>query len=206
VHETLREDVLNKLEAIRLYDLASNFWRLTLNIASELIKSENPSSLMRDGWAAPSVDEIEEELRWSDLHIIEPTLFNFYHGIELSLKALLVAKGEPVKGHGLSDFLEIVDSRYNDSELSEFYGNYILTDNLPTILKDFCRESNVTMDMYYQSLKYPTSNNKDPFTHLVLRGQEAEGVKLFEQISEDLKRSRKKIEKIISSECRDVLA
>ncbi len=202
-----KERALDKFEAVRLYFLASNFWQLTLNVASELIKRGNPGSLMRSGWGAPSEEEMEEELRWSDLHIIEPTLFNFYHGIELSLKALLVAKGEPIeKIHKLSRLLELVNSRYDSKELSDFYGAYILTERLPPILKGFCSASGVTMDLYYQSLKYPTGTKAESFNHSALRGHEFEGVKLFSQISEDLVRSRKVIEKFIESECRDALS
>lgn len=202
-----KEYALDKFEAVRLYYLASNFWQLTLNVGSELIKRGNPGSLMRSGWDAPSEKEMEEELRWSDLHIIEPTLFNFYHGIELSLKALLVAKGEPIgKIHKLSRLLELVNSRYDSKELSDFYGAYIDTEKLPPILKGFCSESGVTMDFYYQSLKYPTGTKAESFNHSALRGHESEGVKLFSQISEDLVRSRKLIEKFIESECRDALS
>jgi len=142
-----------------------------------------------------------------DLHIFEPTIFNFYHGIELSLKALLVAKGEPVvKVHKLSRLLELVTALYDSQELADFYGTYILTDRLPPILKEFCSESGVTMDMYYQSLKYPTGTKAESFNHSALKGHELEGVKLFSQISEDLGHSRKIIEKFIESECRDVLS
>jgi hypothetical protein len=202
-----KERLLDKFEAVRLYFLASNFWQLTLNVASELIKRGNPDSLMKSGWAAPSQEDMEEELRWSDLRIAEPTLFIFYHGIELSLKALLVAKGEPVpKVHKLSGLLDLVNSLYNSKELSDFYGTYILTDRLPSILKEFCSKSGVTMDLYYQSLKYPTGTKAESFNHLALKGHEFEGVKLFSQISEDLGRSRKVIEKFIESECRDALS
>ncbi len=86
-------------------------------------------------------------MRWSDLHIIEPTLFNFYHGIELSLKALLVAKGEPIeKIHKLSRLLELVNSHYDSKELSDFYGAYLLTErqNTGTDLFSMAAQSNPT--------------------------------------------------------------
>jgi hypothetical protein len=100
-----RELALDKFEAIRLYGLASNFWQLPLNVATKLIESGNPGATTYDGWGCPGDEEYEEHIKWPDLNIIEPTLFNFYHGIELSLKSLIRAKDAELKNdHKLQIF------------------------------------------------------------------------------------------------------
>ena len=198
---------MDKFEAVRLFGLASNFWQLTLNVACELIERGNPSSMSYSGWGWPGDDEFEEHTKWSDLNIVEPTLFNFYHGIELSLKSLIRAKDvELKKDHKLSKLLKEVEGLYGRTEFIEFYEKYIYTNNLPYILKNFCSESGMTMDLFFQSLKYPISTNGIEFHHSSLRAHDEEGVILFHEISSDLKCTRKEIEKYLTNECRDVLA
>mgnify|MGYP000185682060 CR=1 FL=1 len=198
---------MDKFEAFRLFGLASNFWQLTLNVACELIERGNPSSMSYSGWGWPGDDEFEEHTKWSDLNIVEPTLFNFYHGIELSLKSLIRAKDvELKKDHKLSKLLKEVEGLYGRTEFIEFYEKYIYTNNLPYILKNFCSESGMTMDLFFQSLKYPISTNGIEFHHSSLRAHDEEGVILFQEISSDLKGTRKEIEKYLTNECRDVLA
>lgn len=196
---------MEKFEAIRFFSLASNFWWLTLSVAGELIKRGNPSSMSYEGWGWPSDEEYEEHTRWSDINIIEPTLFNFYHGIELSLKALILAKGgELQKNHKLSSLLAEVKELYGSVAFVGFYEKYIEKRNLPRILNDFCNKSDLKdMDSYFQSLKYPTCTKGVGFNHSSLRGHEEDGVSLFEEISNDLKSAKMEIEKHISNEYRD---
>ncbi|MCU7845812.1 MAG: HEPN domain-containing protein [Candidatus Thiodiazotropha sp. (ex Monitilora ramsayi)] len=198
---------MDKFEAVRFYGLASNFWQLTLNVAEELIERGNPSSMSYEGWGWPSDEEYEEHTKWSDLNIIEPTLFNFYHGIELSLKSLILAKEEELKNdHKLSNLLTIVKELYGAVGFVEFYEKYIYQKKLPEVINNFCRETGMTMDLYFQSLKYPTSTKGHEFNHSSLRALDDIGVTLFQEISEDLRSARKEVQKYIASECSDVLA
>lgn len=196
---------MDKIYAIRLYGLAINFWQLTLNASKELVSRGNPSSLFFVGWKLPSDEELNEHTKWSDINIAEPTLFNFYHGMELSLKALILAKGIEVKNdHRLSSLLTKFSSLYAHQEINEFYEKYIQTDKLPSILKEFCNKSNMTMDLYFQSLKYPASTNNVDFDHSCLRYKEENGVDFFKILSNDLIKAKKEIEQLIMSECKDV--
>lgn len=197
---------MDKFYAVRLLGLASNFWQLTLNVAKELIARENPTSMSYSGWEWPSKDEYEEHMRWSDINIIEPTLFNFYHGMELSLKALIHAKGYKINNnHCLSDLLNTVSSLYLNEQLIGFYEKYILLENLPLVLKEFCSKSNMTMDFFFQSLKYPSSTKGTDFSHSLLRARGEEGVKFFEALQHDLRIAREHLERLVIAECQDVL-
>jgi hypothetical protein len=198
---------LEKFEAIRFFGLASNFWQLTLNVAVELIDRGNPSSMSYEGWDWPSGEEYEEHTKWSDVNIIEPTLFNFYHGIELSLKSLILAKGCGLKSnHKLTSLLVEVKALYSSVGFISFYEKYIEQRNVPSIINDFCNESGMTMDLYYQSLKYPSSTKGVEFKHTSLKALGDDGVSLFQEISKDLRSARKDIEAQIAKECRDEIA
>ena len=197
---------MDKFEAIRFFGLACNFWQLTLNVAEELIARGNPSSMSYEGWDWPSDEVYEEHTKWSDLNIAEPTLFNFYHGIELSLKSLILAKGCELKSnHKLSSLLAQVKELYGFPEFISFYEKYIEQGNVPYIINEFCKESCVTMDLYYQSLKYPMSTKGIEFRHSSLKAHGEDGVYLFQEISKDLKTARKELESQIFKECRDVI-
>jgi len=50
-----------------------------------------------EGWHWPSDEEFEEHTKWADSNIAEPVLFNFYHGLELSLKSLILVKGNEIE-------------------------------------------------------------------------------------------------------------
>ncbi|WP_444945666.1 HEPN domain-containing protein [Microbulbifer sp. VTAC004] len=201
---------MTDLDAIRLFGLASNFWQLTLNVSNELISSGNPDSMQYRGWGWPSKEEhkeYEELVKWSDLNIVEPILFNFYHGIELSLKALIRAKNTEIDNiHKLSKLLQKVTDLYIDSDFIDFYEKYVNLIGIHEILRNFCNESGITMDLYYQSLKYPVSTKGVEFNHTVLRYQGEDGVALFQEIYEDLSKVRKVVKQKIISECEEVLS
>ncbi len=199
--------IMEKFEAIRLALMACDFWQLTANAAEELAQQGNHCSLSYIGWGWPSKEEWENHTKWSDINIGQPVLFNFYHGIELSLKALIVAKGQKIKNnHQLSKLVNQVGALYKDEELTSFYSKYVVLDKLPKILYDFCRESDMTMDLYFQSLKYPTSTKGVEFNHSVLRYNEDSGIELFSEIRADVVFIRDKLKHVVSMECRDEFA
>ena len=199
-----KDITLNKIEALRFFGLAYNFWQLTLNISEELIKRGNPDSIMYEGWGQLNKDEYEEHFKWSDLTIIEPTLFNFYHGIELSLKSLILAKDlQLTHDHQLSKLLTKVKELYGSAKFIGFYEKYIEQKNMPSIISDFCRDSKVTIDQYIQSLKYPTSTKGIEFNHSSLRAHGEDGVAMFKEISSDLSAARQVIKEYVSNECRN---
>jgi hypothetical protein len=197
---------LDKFQAIRFYGLCLNFWQLTLNASSELIKAGNSSSMSYKGWHWPSDEEFEEHTKWSDANIAEPVLFNFYHGIELSLKSLILAKGNEIgKSHKLSELLKVVSKLYESEELLCFYRKYINLEKSPLVIQEFCKASGITMDFYFQSLKYPASTKGKDFELSFLRAREHHGIALFQELCSDIKSIRKLLNKIISTECSDVV-
>jgi hypothetical protein len=99
----------------------------------------------------------------------------------------LIVKGVAVTAnHRLSELLVDVLKLYNESTVIEFYSKYIEQERLPDILSEFCNESGMTMDLYFQSLKYPTSTKDTEFNHTVLRYNGNEGCELFSSIKKDI--------------------
>lgn len=193
---------MNELEPIKLISLCFNFWQLVVNSADELAKSGNHSSMAYEGFQNPTQSEFENHTKWSDLRIAEPVLFNFYHGIELSLKALIVAKDKgPQGGHELSKLANRVEELYSDPLLNKFYSRYIETPKLHLILQEFCHSSKADMDLFYQSLKYPSARNGSTFNHLTLRARLEEGTELFTAIKRDIEEIKPKLEQHIVAEC-----
>lgn len=198
---------MDKFEAVRMLGLAYNFWQLTLNVADEIVKHENPMSMQFEGFEAPSAEEFEEHMKWSDQNIVEPLLFNFYHGMELSLKAMILAQGVELSAdHKLSKLFARVEELYPNNSISSFYKKYIFTDSLPCLLNEFCNESGMTMDLYFQSLKYPTSTKGVSFNHSTLRARGEDGIVFLNELLIDLRSAREQVEKIVIAECADVLA
>lgn len=160
--------------------------------------------MLYEGWHWPSNEEFEEHTKWSDSNIVEPVLFNFYHGIELSLKSLILAKGYGVeKKHNLSDLLKTARELYQSEELLSFYSKYICLEKSPLVIQEFCIASDITMDIYFQSLKYPVSTNGKNFELSSLRAREKDGIAFFQELFEDISSFRKLLNRIIIEECAD---
>ena len=195
-------DAVKNFEAVRLWGLALNFCRLTRNASDELVKAGNPDSMFYEGWEIPTDEEYEEHVKWADTNIAEPLLFNFYHGIELSLKSLIAAKGIELKAsHKLSQLLSEFNSLYPNSVLTKFYEKYIVLDKCPNILKTFCVESGITMDYFFQSLKYPSSTKGISFNHSVLRSHGEDGIELFQDISKEIVKVKVEFTRLVEGEC-----
>lgn len=189
------------MQAVTLALMGCDFLQLAENCAGELVKRKNSTSFMYDGWDWPEEGVYEEHTKWSDVNIAQPVLFSFYHGIELTLKSLLLAKKiDYGKIHKLSKLLDSVESNYGNIDILEFYFKYIRVDRLHRILADFCKNSGVDMDMYYQSLKYPSSTKGGKFEHSVLRYNGEEGCELFGDIEKDVLDFKNKLKNTVATE------
>jgi len=164
---------MNKNDSINLILMARDFWNLTSNSADDDCGDFNK--------------QFKEHTKWSDISIAQPVLFCFYHGIELSLKALLSAKliSTP-NSHRLIGLYELVNKAYSHNEINKFYEKYLLKGKLHPILETFCNESDITMDMYYQSLKYPKDSKGNDFNHSPLKYNGNKGTILFKEIKTDI--------------------
>lgn len=81
---------------------------------------------------------------------------------------------------------------------------YVLQDQLPELLSEFCKTSGVTIDDYYQALKYPEGTKGKVYSHFPLKYQGKSGLQFFEILKIDLKKLVKEAVKLSWSICPEV--
>lgn len=164
--------------------LGYNFLQLTINSIEEMEKQGNKSLLFFH--ANISDDEMksqyDEKSKWNDNNIAIPVLFNFYHGVELVLKGLILrCGGEIVKTHNLTNITLTLKSTPNppNIELLNFFDNILQFD-----LNNFFNTNKKTVDSFYESFRYPQFNNGDDVVFKDIRGLDSDGLELFLKIKD----------------------
>jgi hypothetical protein len=146
--------------------------------------------------------EYAEQTKWSDHNLVMPLLFNFYHGLEVILKGFRLASGLGGRhSHKLSDLLTEFKTQYPEDDLIPLLEKYILQTNLPPILSEFCTTSGITIDDYYQTLKYPESTQGVQYEHHPLKYRAEEGAMFFAELRDDIEKIRRKTVSLSGSVC-----
>lgn len=170
--------------------LAYNFLNLVEQSINEMEKHGNRNLLILDpGSTNESYDKIT---CWNDLNIGIPILFNFYHGLELIMKALLwEAQIEFPKDHKLSKILQKV-TRIEPApkDLIKILNKYIITSENP--FSDFfeSNSSSNTADRFYILLKYPSMLKDgqilEVFDYSTIKDQGSLGLQRFLTLKADI--------------------
>lgn len=148
-----------------------------------------------------------DQTKWSDHNFVIPLLFNFYHGLETILKGFRSAKrvsGRPT--HKLTVLFAEFKRHYPSADLIPLFEKYIIQANLPVILAEFISTSGITIDDYYQSLKYPVSTGGQHFQHHPLKYRDSEGATFFSELRDDIAEIRTKTVSLGRSECPNIWA
>ncbi|HEX2238775.1 MAG TPA: hypothetical protein VHJ19_10720 [Gammaproteobacteria bacterium] len=133
-------------------------------------------------------EQLISETAWSDIRIIIPLLFDFYHGVEILLKGFLICKDKlRDKNHKLSELLTTFDSAYSNHKIGRLLSPYIINEQLLEPLASFCAKSNISIDEYYQALKYPESMSGSAYRHTLLMYQDEAGLDFFRRLVGDVK-------------------
>ncbi len=177
------------LKALSFLTLGSKYLNLVANVLAECIKSGNPHHIISN--SPLELGEYFQKTRWSDFIIIEPVLFNFYQGLELTLKGLLFLTSqtgiEPT--HGLTALFEKVSGATEIlKEAKEIIKEHIIIDgnNNPLIYK-FLTTNKKSIDQLYESLRYPTDKSFTNFTmYFDLHYKEKESLEYFKKVIEDI--------------------
>lgn len=178
-------------------DKALGFWRVGIQylhlvqaVSNETHRQGNAHFFMSNDKI--TTDKYMEETKWSDHNLVIPLLFNFYHGLETILKGFLCAKTPQVKpSHRLSQLLASFKADFQDSSLIPYFEKYIDKDKLPNILLEFCRKSNISIDDYYQALKYSEGTSGNQYQHYPLKYQGQYGIQFFVDLRNDIERIRR---------------
>ena len=179
-------------EALGYWTIGIQYLHLVEAVISETVSQRNAHFILSDdeiGW-----DQYARKTKWSDFRLVIPVLFDFYHGLEIVLKGFLVAAGvPPTTEHKLSRLVAAFEDKFPNSVIAETVKKYIEQDQLPDMLASFCATSGITIDDYYQALKYPQSARGNVYNHYPLKYRGQEGVLFFEELAKDIKEVVKQI-------------
>ncbi len=190
----------NCTEALGFWTIGIQYLHLVQAVSNETHQQGNTHVVISDDNIC--VNEYQEQTKWSDHNLVIPLLFNFYHGLETILKGFCLAKRIAGRHtHKLSDLLTEFKTNYPGSDLIPLFEKYIVQANFPAILADFCTTSGITMDDYYQALKYPVSTRGQQYQHHPLKYRESEGSAFFCELRDDIAEIRAKTVSLGRSEC-----
>jgi hypothetical protein len=139
------------------------------------------------------IEEYDNETRWSDFNVAVPLLFSLFHGVELILKGFYQAHGKSVpKHHKLSQLLEVFGGSPGCAEIKKEI-EVLLTPVEGSVLHEFFAKNSVSMDQWYEALKYPELHDGTVISHLSLKYKEESGLKDFFSLSQSLESIRIKV-------------
>jgi len=177
----------NIWRALGFWTIAIQYLDLSEKTSKKIHESGNEWIVVSRGsnWEKQDA-EYKERTAWSDHNLGIPVIFNFYHGLELTLKGIIIAKGIDMKNHKLNALLDAVDEINYTDKIVSLIRPYVFDEFLPTILKEFLQESNISISNWYQALKYPESNKGEIYNHHSLKYREKDGANFFKKLSEDI--------------------
>lgn len=153
--------------AISYWTMGQRFLKMANVTSQQLTESGNPWVVTSD--KEISSEEYEQETKWADHNIGIPILFNFYHGIELMLKGFLLFFEDEgnLRTHKFTNLISRL-KLYLPPDDHFIEKVEIYTNNSNSIIKTFLSENNISIDGWYESLKYPERSVNEEFTHLPL--------------------------------------
>jgi hypothetical protein len=169
--------------------LCSHFLRLAENASGRLVGTRNALSVASGREVSP--DDYLRKTKWSDHSIGVAILFNFYHGIELSLKASLSLKGETKHIHKLSELLNRHETLFPKSQLATTLERHIRTVDETSPVGRFLVENDVSIDAWYEAFKYPSLRSGKRLAHWTLQYGGSGTVKFWRGVKRDSSRIRK---------------
>lgn len=189
----LREDKFDK--GLSFLTLSIRYLCLAQNISGENVKQGNLHVLLGDKEITER--EYEEKTKWSDFNISIPSLFNFYHGLELLLKGFLSLRDDyNVKpSHRIEKLFEEFKKRYNkEQKIISILEKYLKIGLLPGILADCLKKNNIQIDDFYEFLRYPTDKKaQNIYDYIDLMYKEEKGLDFFKNLVTDLDILRKEM-------------
>lgn len=153
--------------AYSYWTMGSQFLRLSHEACSEIAKAGNVHTVVTD--ELPKPGEYSHIVRWSDHQLGAAVLFSFFHGIELILKGFLVASGVQKQGHYLTELHVEFNQKYPGTDLGQEVAKALTTTGDGSPLERFLAANSITIDNWYEALKYPESKNGTIYTHFDLK-------------------------------------
>jgi hypothetical protein len=147
--------------------LADKYLRTARELSQMLIRSDNKSSLVTN--SPISIREFDRRTRRSDTNLGVPLLFTFYHGVELCLKGHSSGQGVPAKPtHTLTKLLNGLKENQNNREMKAEILKW-LPPGKATPIGRFLTTNKITIDDWYQALKYTRLSSGKDIDHFDLK-------------------------------------
>jgi HEPN domain-containing protein len=147
--------------------MATHFLRLAENAAELLVRQANAHAIVSNAPLSPA--QYNRRTRWSDHAVGVALLFNFYHGVELVLKGCLALYGPPSASHSLTGLLAQLQAKAPGTPLIATLEPFVKNIDPTSPVGEFLASNNITIDAWYQALKYPKSTSGRVFSHMRLK-------------------------------------
>lgn len=166
--------------------MAEQFLKLSHLAANKLVEGGNCTKLVLCD-TSTEVEASMERQDWADHSIAMPVLFNFFHGIELTLKGLIYEKqADRLNAHKLSDFMNMLVQEYpEETEMRDLLDKYIRRIPKTSALRCYLNKNRVNIDQWYLFLKYPEDSKASPYDVSGFYDEGSDSLKFWEGISQD---------------------
>jgi hypothetical protein len=147
------------------WKIGTHFLRLAEAACGELVKGENADIVISNRPITPS--EYNERTKWSDHSIGVSVLFCFFHGMEVILKGFISIQDTVPKHHRLTELLANFEQRYPGANVGKIIANWTRDLDPASPLGRFLAQNHISIDDWFQALKYPelmTGNSIDHFS------------------------------------------
>lgn len=174
--------------------LAIQYLHTTESILEETIKSGNihfySGDKLKEG-------EYSEVTKWSDFNVMIPSLLLLLHGIELSLKGLLLLHPETNKDnfdkdHNIENLFSSFKEKYKkEKKIISLFKKYVHGNSkeTPKVLKLLISnnpEINNTKNLY-EALRYPSNKDlKTKYNYSPIKYKEEEGLSFAQELKRDI--------------------
>ena len=191
---------------LSFFTLSLKYLRFVQAVLKETIKQGNThlvisNDILTDG-------EYEEKTNWSDFNVLIPILFDFYQGLELSLKGLLfliktdddLRQYEP--DHNLIKLFDLINQSEKINNITKLiFEKYLIPEKMPQgFLVDFLKTNNLNINQLYESLRYPADKKfRSFYKYYELQYKEGESLQHFNYMVEDIENLSREIVKLYKS-------
>ena len=175
---------------------------MVTNTLEMTIKSGNPSVIISDSYITDQ--DLINKTKYCDYNIVVPSLFLFYHWVELVLKGfllVLVKEDDDIKKiahHNVIKLLKEFKNNFsNEKDIINFFEKYTKKNNMPNVLKMFFNKNNLSVKNYYNFFRYPLDKNFNiKYDYSDIRYTNKEGLAFFKDLLKDINRCKKHIVKL----------
>jgi hypothetical protein len=158
------------------------------NILLETEKTGNARVITKINEPEISDQEYEDQTKRSDFNVFLPTIFLFYHWIELMFKWLLKLQKKTFEpNHKISKLYSEISCNKDNKEFINITKKYITATKSLPIIWDFLKKNKQSIDKFYEIFRYPSDKDeKNIYNFFQLKYTEEKGVKFAKQVIEDI--------------------